>query len=224
MWNADLIDMGANNMSSAGYWYITVFTISDTRYIMIFLHKTKDEFPTILKQALARAGTVPKIVRTDGANEYHTPAILAILLQHQIKKETSNAEEQSGNAKAETIVRALSKGIRVALYSSNVPIEFWGYAAINWVDIYNHLPHAWLQWKTPWEAQNGTKPDVSWFKPFGCRVTVFCRKDNYKHYKLSPRGQSGIYLGLGFHLGQKGWLCWVPDKAKPGGGQLFLHT
>jgi hypothetical protein len=220
-WNVDMIDMGEKNLSMSGYRYITIFTIADSRYLMIFLHKTKDEFPSLLKQAFARAGCTPRILRTDGATEYHTPEVQDILLKHQIKKETSNAEEQFGNAKAETIVRALGKGIRVALYSANVPLEFWGYAAINWVDIYNHLPHASLDWKTPWEAHHGTKPDVSWFKPFGCRVTVFRGREKVAHHKLSPRGLAGIYLGLGFHSGQKGWLCWVPDKSKPNKGQLF---
>ena len=221
VWNVDLIDMGEKNLSSAGHRYITIFTIGDSRYVMIFVHKTKDQFPTLLKQAFARAGCHPKILRTDGATEYHTPAVQAILLQHGIKKETSNPNEQHGNARVETMVRALGKGIRVALYSSNMPVEFWAYAAINWVDIYNHLPHASLGDKTPWEAHHGTKPDVSWFKPFGCRVTVFRGRDHVPHHKLSPRGLPGIYLGLGFYSGQKGWLCWVPDRANPGGGQLF---
>jgi hypothetical protein len=82
---------------------------------MIFLHKMKDQFPTLLKQAFAPAGGFPKILRTDGASKYHTPAVQAILLQHSIKKETCNPHEQYGNARVETVVQALCKGISVAL-------------------------------------------------------------------------------------------------------------
>ncbi len=85
---------------------------------------------------------------------------------------------------------------------------FWGFAAINWVDVYNHLPHAALHVKTPWEAQYGTLPDVSWFRPFGCRVTVFRSQDEVSHHKLAPRGEPCVYVGLGFYSGHKGWLCW----------------
>jgi hypothetical protein len=53
--------------------------------------------------------------------------------------------------------------MRVSLYSSGLPFEFWGFAAINWADVYNHLPHSALKGRTPWEAQYGTLPDVSWF-------------------------------------------------------------
>jgi hypothetical protein len=118
VWNADLIDMGEKNISSAGHHYITIFTVCDSSWVMIFLHKTKDQCPTLLKQAFAPAGCYPKILRTDGAMEYHTPAVQAILQQHTIKKETSNQHEQFSNASVETVVRALGKGIRVALYSA----------------------------------------------------------------------------------------------------------
>ncbi len=86
------------------------------------------------------------------------------------------------------------------------------------MDIYNHLPHSALNDKTPWECEKGTPPDVSWFRPFGCRATVYTgmRKDLTEHGKLGPRGVACIYLGLGFTKGHKGWICYDPE-----GGNFF---
>jgi hypothetical protein len=75
-----------------------------------------------------------------------------------IQRETTNPEEQFGNGKAETLVGAIGRGMRTALLSSNLPVEFWGFAAQNWIDVYNHHPHTSLDFKTPFEAEMGTTP------------------------------------------------------------------
>lgn len=211
-WNVDMLDMGAKNLSLGKNRYITIIVAADSRYAHIYPHKTKDEFQTILLTALSRTPNdkQPRILRTDGAGEYITPAINKILLDRGIQKQTSNPDEQFGNGKAETLVAAIGRGIRVALLSSGLGTAFWGLAAINWVDIYNHLPHASLGFKTPWEVEMGSKPDVSWFRPFGCRVTVFRGREHAEHHKLAPRGEACVYVGLGHHRGQKGWLCYSP--------------
>ena len=212
--SVDMIDIGAKHLTLNKNRYLTVFVNADTRYAMIFLHKTKDEFPQLLKQALARVSKMPRILRTDGAGEYMSPAANQILLDRGIQKQTSNPDEQFGNAKAESMLASIGRGIRVALLSSGLGPEFWGLAAQNWIDIYNHLPHAALQFKTPWEAETSSQPDISWFRPFGCRVTVFRGRDNVAHHKLAPRGEPCIYVGLGFSQGQKGWFCWSPQTKR----------
>jgi hypothetical protein len=210
VWHVDVMDLGANHLSLSGYRYISVFTVATSRLMCIELHKTKDEFLPAIQRAITRVGHMPTILRSDGAGEYFTEPVNRYLLQEHIKKETANAREQSGNGRAETLINSLGRGMRVSLYSSGLPFEFWGFAAINWADVYNHLPHSALKGRTPWEAQYGTLPDVSWFRPFGCRVTVFRGRDEVAHHKLAPRGEACVYVGLGFYSGHKGWLCYSP--------------
>lgn len=218
VWCMDTIDMGEENTTPAGNRYITVVTIIDTRFLMVFLHRTKDEFPRILLKAFAQAGKLPKILRTDNASELNSQEVQDLLLERGVVKENSNAYEQFGNAPAEIMVNTIDNGVRAALKDANLPLHYWGFAVVNWVDIYNHLPHSALDDKTPWECEKGTPPDVSWFRPFGCRATVFTgmRKDLTEHGKLAPRGVACIYLGLGFSRGHKGWICYDPE-----GGNLF---
>jgi hypothetical protein len=202
--------MGANALSMAGFRHISIFTIVKSWFVIIILHKTKSECPDILCRAFAKAGKTPKLLRTDGAKEYNTPKCNALLLSLQIRKETSNPDKQFQNRMAETMVRTVAKGIRAALLSSNLPPEFWGFAAVNWVDVYNHLPHSSIDDMTPWEVEKGTKPNVSMFRPFGCRVTVFRGREHAKHHKISARGEACVFVGLGYHAGHKGWVCYSP--------------
>jgi hypothetical protein len=152
-WNLNLVDMG-NATSMAGFRYISIFTIVQTRYVMIILHKTKSECPDILERVFTNftlAGKTPLVLCTDGAGEYNTEKCNSLLLQHKVQKETSNSKEQFQNGMAKTMVNSLGKGICIALLSSNLPPEFWGFAAVNYIDVYNHLPHASLNDTTPWE-------------------------------------------------------------------------
>jgi hypothetical protein len=88
------------------------------------------------------AGHKPTILHSDGACEYFTEPVNKYCLEQQIKKETCNACEQSGNCRVETRVNTIGKGVRVSLLTSGLPWELWGFTAINFVDVYNHLPHA----------------------------------------------------------------------------------
>ena len=147
--------------------------VLDTRFVSTFLHKTKDEAPDILLKALAQSHTKPRFLRTDGAGEYNLEEICKILWDRGIDKQSSNPHEQSGNARAETMVNTIARGTRAQLLTANLAPEFWGYAAMNYVDIYNRTPHDSLNGISPWQLEKGTKPDLSWFKPLGCRATVF---------------------------------------------------
>jgi hypothetical protein len=210
----DLVDMGQDSITHAGFQYMTIFIVVRTRYAMVFCHKSRKDLPDLLKRACARLGRYPRILRSDGACEYDSAAVDAFCLEHNIDQQHSNPHQQFGNAMPETMVNAIGRGIRISLHDANLPPQFWSYAAINYVDVYNNLPHSALDFKTPWELEKGTPPDVSWFKPFGCRATVFIgdHKEQLWHHKLAARGEPCIYLGLAFSRGMKGWICWNPEN------------
>ena len=212
IWHVNEIDMGEKYLTKAGYRYATLIVIIRTRYVLIFLHRCKSEAPTILLRAFAKMGRTPDILRGNG--EYKSAPIIQICLEKQIDGQFANSHQQFQNAPAEPMVRHVNEGIRVTLNSANLSQKFWGFAAINYIDIHNHLPHASLDNKTPWECEKGTLPDVSWFRPFGCRATVYI-SDNKKqlwHCKLAPQGIPAVYMGLGFSRGQKGWMCYDPIR------------
>ncbi len=91
---------------------------------MIFLHKTKDEFPHLLKKAIAQAGRTPKTLQTDNAKEYRRAEIDKFCADNKILQQSSNPHQQFGNALPEKMVDTIGRGVRVALHDANMPPNF----------------------------------------------------------------------------------------------------
>eukprot|EP00961_Rhodomonas_salina_P279193 3771647-Rhodomonas_salina.1 len=99
-------------------------------------------------------------------------------------------------------------------WTNNLPVEFWGLASLYIVESYNVLQHSGIHNKIPYEEHTRRSTDVSWFRPFGCRVTVFRKKDHVDHHKISPWGEPGVFVGLGTAENKKAWLVYVPRLNK----------
>jgi hypothetical protein len=212
LWSWDLFDMGENVPTLDSNQYCSFFVIWKSRFGMIFMHKDQsaETTKTVLKQAFAYAGHRPAILQSDGAGEYES--LDPWLTDMQIFHRYSCADEQDQNGRAEKFGDMIGKGIRAMMMQSNAPLEFWGAAALYWVEAKNHLPHSSINDKIPIQEHTGRVPDISWFRPFGCRATVFRGKDHVEHVKISARGEPGIFVGLGSAQGKKAWLVYSPDK------------
>jgi transposase InsO family protein len=203
VWQMDLFDMGETFKTLSGNRYATFFVIRETRFVMLFLHKTRDvpTLVTTMQKARARAGSFCDILVSDGAGEFTAPAFQQYLLDNKVDHHLSNADEQFQNALAETFVHTVGKGIRALLLQSGLGPEFWGLTALHVVTVYNCLPHSALDFAIPHTLQFGRQPDVSWFRPFGCSSVVFRGKDVVEHHKIVPRGEHCVSVGLGLMHG-----------------------
>ena len=63
-----------------------------------------------------------------------------------------------------------------------------------------------LNWYSPIHLWNGTKPDVSYFRTFGCQAYVFIPKDRQAN-KLTPKSEDMIFIG--YEPGTKGYCFWL---------------
>eukprot|EP00961_Rhodomonas_salina_P038888 522650-Rhodomonas_salina.1 len=128
-----------------------------SRYAMLFLHKERRAATVkeILELGFARAGVRPAILRSDGAGEYGDEDLEKWLLMLGIDHQCSLPDSQYTNALAEKFLDTLGAGIRAILLQSNLPIEFWGLAALYIVDSYNILPHSSIENKIPFEEHTG---------------------------------------------------------------------
>ena len=127
---------------------------------MIFLHEDKSAktHQLVLEKAFLYAGCIPKILWSDGAGEYK--ALNPWLAAKGIHQQISNANEQHGNGMSEKFGDAIGKGIRTMLLQSNLRLEFWGAAALYWVETRNHLPHSLIEDEIPIEVHNNNTPDI----------------------------------------------------------------
>ena len=209
-WSMDMFDMGADCLTVGGNRYATIVCILRTRYVMLFLHKTKDVAVSILNQAIAQAGCQPGRLRSDNAGEYESADFIAHCENLHIFRESSSADEQHGNGVAESLVNKVCRNMRALLLSSGLQNEFWGLALFYAIQIENHLPHSSTGFKIP-IVEQFQRNYASWFRVFGCRATIHFDKECLEHHKLSPRGKADIFVGLGYTQGQKSWLVWLPE-------------
>eukprot|EP00961_Rhodomonas_salina_P295505 3935515-Rhodomonas_salina.1 len=111
---------------------------------MLYLHsdKTATTIKDILEKAFAKAGVRQLILRSDGAGEYEDKTLNTWLQTIGIHHQYSAVDSQYQNAIAEKFLDTLGGGIWTILLQSNLPIEFWGLAALWIVEGYTILPHS----------------------------------------------------------------------------------
>jgi hypothetical protein len=71
--------------------------------------------------------------------------------------------------------------------------RFWPYAFHHYLRIKNALPGK-ANTPSSFEQSNGTKPDFSAFRTFGCRVWV--RPPGLRRGKLRNHARKGIFIGF----------------------------
>lgn len=77
--------------------------------------------------------------------------------------------------------------------AANLPPFMWGEAVCHSVYILNRLPIRALKGRTPYEAWNGMKPDLSHIKMFGC--IAYMKVPAVQVRKLKDRGKAVVQLG-----------------------------
>eukprot|EP00762_Andalucia_godoyi_P005318 ANDGO_06827.mRNA.1 Copia protein len=80
---------------------------------------------------------------------------------------------------------------------------FWFDAVATAVHVKNRCPNAALGYKTPAEQFNGSKPDVSHFRLFGCDACVLL--EDGSQTKLDSKVKKGVVTGFLYDNGVKGY-------------------
>ncbi|KAL8123369.1 hypothetical protein AgCh_011370 [Apium graveolens] len=82
------------------------------------------------------------------------------------------------------IVAAMARSF---LRGANLPAYLWGEAVRHSIYVLNRMPTRSLNGKTPYEAWNGDKPDLTHLRVFGCTAFVKIPSKNVK--KLDNRSE-----------------------------------
>ena len=75
-----------------------------------------------------------------------------------------------------------------------LPQSWWEFSVEHAMHCYNRTPVKRLNWRTPFEAIIGEKPDISRMRVFGCGVYVYISPTR-RHNKLSPKSELMVFLG-----------------------------
>ena len=132
------------------------------------------------------------------------------LIKEGIKHELTipHTPQQNGVAKRQN--RTLIEGVRTMLADSKLPHRFWAEALSTIVYLRNHSPTKALEGVTPYEAWNGSRPDVRSLRIFGCSAYAHVPKSERR--KLDSKTRKCVLLGYGTE--QKGYHLYDPRRMK----------
>lgn len=200
--------------SLGGAKYFATFIDDKSRYTQIYLLKQKNEVKEAFLKFKAYAEKETeckiKILRTDNGLEYCGTEFEDILEREGIKRERTVEYTPQQNGVAERMNRTLVEMARCMMLSSHVSPEFWAEAVNTATHIRNRCPTRSLQGITPYEAYYKKKPNVSYFKQFGCKAYFLDKTPNKG--KFDPRSKECIFVG--YSNESKAYRLWNPKTKK----------
>ena len=204
--------------SANGYRYFILFICCYSRYIFLYLLKTRDEasdyFALFRSTAETFSGERVKILRVDNAPELIKGKFASHCKTAGIvyEKTVPDSPPQNGVAKRCNLI--LASMARAMLINANLSSWFWPFAIQTAVHIKNRVPHSNLPpHSTPFQLWHGYKPNLSYMRPFGvhCTSRILPTPDS----KFHPRGEPARFLG--YATNAKGYVIWVPGPNGQGG-------
>lgn len=80
-------------------------------------------------------------------------------------------------------------------FDACLPQSWWEFSVLHAVHVYNRTPLRRLKWQTPFEALNGTVPDIEHLRILGCGAYVYLPEE-IRLNKLAPKSELIVYLGV----------------------------
>jgi hypothetical protein len=130
------------------------------------------------------------------------------LAEHGIERQLSVARSPQQNGRAERWQQTITQKAKAMRHHAGLSPGFWKLAVETAVHIYNRQPLCRHQWKPPITVWDGTIPDVSYFRVFGCKAYVHTHKDTRVN-KLQAKAKVMIFVG--YEIGTKGYRFWDPS-------------
>ncbi|KAM0011112.1 putative RNA-directed DNA polymerase [Helianthus debilis subsp. tardiflorus] len=200
--------------SPSGKRYVLVFIDDFSRKNWVyFLSRKSDSFETFKKfKALVETETGEKIkgLRSDRGGEFTSKAFNEFCEDHGIKRQFTPAFTPQHNGVAERRNRTIMNMVRCLLVEKSLPKWLWSEAG-NWAShIVNRCATSALEDKVPEEAWSGKRPNVDYFKIFGCLCYVHV--PTQLRSKLDDRSHKCIFLGISTE--SKAYRCYDPIARK----------
>ena len=172
-------------ISLGGSWYFMLLVDDFSRLTWVFfLHQKSEAFPSFsswLVLVQKETGKLLKTIRADKGGEFTSNAMAQLCRDNGIKQEFTNTDTPLENGVVERKNRTVVEMARTMLAHKNVPRSLWAKAVSTVMHILNRSPTYSLAGVTPFEAYFSCKPDVLYFRVFGC--------DAYAHIPKNQRGK-----------------------------------
>jgi hypothetical protein len=183
------------SLSGKLYTFVIVNDYSRYTWVLFLAHKNEAHkaFVKHCRRIQNEKGYTINNVRSDRGREFDNQDIELYCDQNGFGHNFSAPRTPQQNGVVERKNRSLQEMSRTMLNEHNLPQYFWAEAVntacyvINRTIIRNTLN------KTPYELWNNRKPNIGYFKVFGCKCFVLNDRDNLG--KFDAKSDEGIFLG-----------------------------
>ena len=142
------------------------------------------------------SGNKPLTLHSDREGEYISSDLWNFLSENSVEHQMTVPHTPQQNGRAERFNHTLLEKSEAMQQHACLPPFFWQDAVETSLHIYN---------RQPIQLWNGTKPDLSYFRTFGCQAYVFIPKDKQLN-KLTSKSEDMIFIG--YEPGTKGYRFW----------------
>ncbi|KAJ9561598.1 hypothetical protein OSB04_006758 [Centaurea solstitialis] len=183
-------------LTRGGRRYFITFCDDSTRYLYVYLLKSKDEAFDAFKVYKAEVENQQekriKILRSDRGGEYFSREFDAFCEENGIKHERTSPFTPQQNGLAERKNRTLVEMVNCMLNQSGLPTNLWGEALLTACHIHNRITSRVIP-TSPYELWKGRKPEIDYMKVWGC--VAYYRTPDPKRSKLGDRAMKSIFVG-----------------------------
>jgi len=161
-----------------------------------------------MKLAKKETGHSMSKLRTDNGREFLSKDFQDFIQAKGIRHELTAPYTPEQNSVVERDNRTVVESARSMLYHYSMPLSFWGEAVNTAVYVLNRVSSRVLHGDTPYTKWYGVKPDVSYFRVFGCLCYSHIPKPLRK--KLDSKARECIFVG--YCSTAKAYRLWCPRK------------
>jgi hypothetical protein len=201
--------------SMGGAHYILTFIDDFSRKSDVFLLKKKsdalDSFRLYKRRVEKETGREIKVLRSDNGSEFTNNAMKAFLAAEGIKHELTAIYSPQQNGTAERLNRTLLEKTRCLLQDAGMPNQFWGEAVRTANYIRNFSMTSICGDRVPMELWNGRRPNVGFFRIFGCKAYA-TKPKQHRQGKLDSRAHVGVFVG--YDDCRKTYRIWLQDEKR----------
>nr|GEY42199.1 retrovirus-related Pol polyprotein from transposon TNT 1-94 [Tanacetum cinerariifolium] len=180
-----------------GKRYVLVVVDDYSRYTwVLFLHskdKASDVIISFIKKTQVNLQFQVQCVRTDNGTEFKNKTLGKFFDEVGISQQFCAARTPQQNRVVERRNRTLVETARTMLTFANLLLFLWAEAIATSCFIQNHsIIHKRFD-KTPYELMNKRKPNIKFFRVFGCRCYLLNDYEDVR--KLKAKGDIGVFVG-----------------------------
>ncbi|KAK9073356.1 hypothetical protein SSX86_007680 [Deinandra increscens subsp. villosa] len=183
------------SLGKRSYCFVIIDDFS--RYTWVFFLKTKDETAELLKTLVInlenQSNLKVKTIRCDNGTKFKNHILNSFCEEKGIVRQFSAPRTPQQNGVAERRNRTLIEAARSMLADSKLPVIFWAEAVNTACYVQNRILIVKGKNKTPYELWRKRKPNIYFFKPFGCPVTILITNESLP--KFAEKADEGYFVG-----------------------------